>query len=509
MRVACGRIGALFGVLAVVLFGAGAVALLSPGSAAAAAPSVRLAPTAPRVSVIDNAHVLVGDDQSRITAAAGRLTEPSRIIVVTARIGTGELESYLHGLGNQVDWNGSSYGTGTLVLAVGTDVRQAELRYGESLTAALDPHQDQIFSAMISGFSSSAWGDGFVSGLNTTGQAFAGALPDESGSGSSGGATAGPDTSHTGWIVFGALGVGALGYAGGKSVLRKRKDAKASRQEQRRRDELEAANSMTAGDLRPRIDQDQLLVASIPDSALQDQLEQDLNEAQSDLRSAQGESDPDVAKTDLDGVTAAVASIDRRISLLRQASDWKVAWADEVQTVRDDDEKLMSTVAEITAFPANAPSTPDLSAELNTLEADVREGRTPIAEGLGRLMTLARVRRTALHQASEQLAALQLARENEQRRQQELARQKLQEQRAEQERQHRNRYNGRGGGGNAWLGWWIAGAVANSIGRSGGGGGGFGGGWSGGGGGGGGGGGFSRGGGGFSRGGGGGGSRSF
>jgi uncharacterized membrane protein YgcG len=381
MRKAFGRIGSLLATLAALFLGSGALALLiaGPASAAAIGPghlaagqhsslpargAAVLALAAPSVTVIDNAHVLDSADRSRITSAAKALTEPDQVVVVTARVGTGDLVDYLHELGSQVGWDGTEFGARTLVLAVGTDIRQMDMYYGTDLAAALDQHNDPIFSSMTSSFRQGDWGGGLTAGLRAVGEAFAGTLP----STDTGTDFAGkPGTSHTGWWILGGLGVGALGYSGGKSALRKRSEQRAKKAEIRRRDELTAANAVLAGDLRARLDQDQLLVNSIADSPLQDQLERDLNEAQTDLRSARGESDPDAAKTDLGTVSAAIDSIDRRISLLRKASDWKVAWAREVQTVRDESAALADAIAKIAAFPATPLRAPDVSVKLYTL----------------------------------------------------------------------------------------------------------------------------------------------
>lgn len=482
MRTAFGKVGPLLATLAALLLGSGALALLAAGPAGAApakAGSMILA--APSVSVIDNADVLTSAEQDRITAAARRLSEPDQVVVVTARVGTGDLVNYLHDLGSQVGWDGDQFGAGTLVLAVGTDIRQMDMYYGSDLAGALDPRNDPIFAAMGPYFKQGDWGGGLTAGLGAVGQAFAGTLPStETGTDYEGK----PDPSHTGWIVFGGLGVGAVGCAGGKSLLRKRKETRAKQAEERRKDELTAANSVAAGDLRARLDQDQLLVNSIEDGPLQDQLEQDLMQAQSDLRSAQGESDPDAGKKDIDAVTDAIGSIDRRISLLRQASDWQVAWSQEVESVREDADRLRKVVAEIAAFPATAPAAPDLTAQLTTLETEVREQRTPIAAGLGSLMTISRDVRTRLQQADDQLESLEQARRIAERKRQEEARQQAEaEAQRQREQEQTSYYNRRGGNGSAWIGGWIAGSILSGGRRGGGGGwGGGGGGWGGGGG---------------------------
>jgi len=339
-----------------------------------------------------------------------------------------------------------------------------DLYYGANLTSTLDPGQDQIFDAMGPQFKSGNWGGGLVAGIRMIGQAMSGTLPPaETGTDYQGGSE---PASNTGWWVFGGLAVAGAGYVGGRKLVAKNRDKKAAEAEKARLAKLSGENLNRVAELRARLDQDQLLVPSIPDGPLQNQLEMDLKAANADLFSAGADTNPVQAGKELQTVGAAIESLDRRVALLRKATGWEVAWSEEVQQFRDSSETLRQLTAEITAFPAQAPSAPDVSETLDTLQADVREGRKTIEVGLGELMTVGRDLRTRVHQATEQLDSLNQARQAQRRQQEAKARRE-----AEQERAEQDSYRGGGRSGSGWLGYWIGSSMGRSRGGGWGGGG--------------------------------------
>lgn len=531
----------------VLLVGAPAAAAPSTAPAAHAAPVASVAEflhppapalqqrvlvAAPRLTVLDDADVLSSSDERRIATAAARLPGSPRVYVVTGALGGDTIEGYLDDLGSRVGWTGSSsrpaVADDVILLAVAPTERKLAYYYGTDFSA-LNGADDAVFEAMGAEFGDRLWGAGLLAGLDTVDGAFDGDVPvSDSSSGNDDGRPG--QQSHAGWWLILGLGGAAVLYGVGKSFLRRRKERQAGKAETARRERQKGLNLTKGADLRGRLDQDQLLVPSIPDSPLQDQLETDLTAAQTDLRSAGAETDPDRAATELATVEEAVASLDRRITLLRKVSGWEVAWSDEVGRTRGLQTRLAAAISGVSALGATpsgirSAAGPEADAQvvttgLDALESEVREGATTIDAGLGRLMAVDRDLRTRVHHAEQQLSAVREAQQTEQRRRDEKRRQEADRARREQE-QRDDTFGGGGNSGSGWLGYWIGSSVGRSSRR---GGGWSGGGWSGGGrsGGGrsggfsggrsrGGGGGFSRGGGGgFSRGGGGGGgSRSF
>lgn len=499
------------------------------GSLGSPAPAVRdlALAAAPRLSVLDDADVLSSSDERRIATAAARLPGSPRVFVVTAALGGDTIEGFLDDLGSRVGWTGSASGPAVaddvILLAVAPTERKLAYYYGSDFSA-LNRADDAVFEAMGAEFGDELWAAGLVAGLDAVDGAFDGDVPT---TGSSGGNYDGrpEQDSHAGWWLILGLGGAAVLYGVGRSWLRRRKERQAGKAETARREQLKGLNLTKGTDLRGRLDQDQLLVPSIPDSPLQDQLETDLTAAQTDLRSAGAETDADRAATALAVVEEAVASLDRRITLLRKVSGREVAWSDEVGRTRRLQTRWAAAISGVSALgatPAGVRSAagPEADAQvvttgLDALESEVREGVTTIDAGLGRLMAVDRDLRARVYHAEQQLSALQEAQKAEQRRRDEKRRQEAERARREQE-QRDDTFGSGGGSGSGWLGYWIGSSVGRSSRR---GGGWSGGGWSGGGRSGGfsggrsrgGGGGFSRGGGGgFSRGGGGGGgSRSF
>lgn len=480
MRTVLRIAGLLIAAAAAVILSSGAAATaldhgLANGSPAGpAVPAAAEAGLAADATIIDGANTLNSSEEQRINSAVAALPDSATVYVVTARVGTGDLVDYLHDMGSRVGWNGSAFGPNTIVLAVATDIRQMDLYYGSNLTSTLDPGQDQIFNAMGPQFKAGNWGGGLVSGIKMIGQAMNGTLPPaETGTNYQGGSK---PASNTGWWVFGGLGVAGAGYVGGRKLVAKNREKKAAEAEKARLAKLSGENLNRVAELRARLDQDQLLVPSIPDGSLQNQLEMDLKAANADLFSAGADTNPVQAGRELQTVGAAIESLDRRVALLRKATGWEVAWSEEVQQFRDSSDTLHQLTADITAFPAQTPAAPDVSGTLDTLQADVREGRKTIEVGLGELMKIGRDLRTRVRQATDQLASLQQARAAEQRQQEAKARREAELADA-QAQAEQNSYRG-GGGGSGWLGYWIGSSMGRS--RGGGWGGWGGGGWSGG-----------------------------
>lgn len=527
-----------------VALGAGVVLLAGTPVAAASAPAAGVAvvavvaalpgharpaaalASAPKLSVLDDAEVLTSSEERRISTAAAKLPGSPRVFVVTGSLRGDTIEGYLDGLGSEVGWTGSesrpAVADDVILLAVAPTERKLAYFYGPDFSA-LSGADDAVYEAMGADFKNRQWGPGLLAGLDVVDQAFDGDIP-TSGS-SSGNYDGRPEpSSHAGWWLILGLGGAAVLYGASKSFLRRRTERKAAEAEKARREQQKGLNLTRSADLRGRLDQDQLLVPSIPDGPLQDQLETDLTAAQADLRSADTETDPDRAATDLTAVEQSIASLDRRITLLRKVSGWEVAWSDEVAMTRGLQTRLASAISGVTqlgAAPAGirSASGPEVDAQvvtagLDALEAEVRNGSTTIEAGLGRLMAVDRDLRTRVHHAEQQLSAVREAQQAEQRKRDQQRRQ--QQERAQRDQDQRNdTFGGGGNSGSGWLGYWIGSSVGRNSRR---GGGWSGGGWSGGGRSGGfsggsrrSGGGFSRGGGGgFSRGGGGGGgSRSF
>lgn len=524
--------------------GAGVVLLTGPpASAAVRTPAVttisspgpvqhgRMLPAAatvaaPEVTVLDDAGVLSSSEQRRINSVASALPGGPRVFVVTASLDGNTIDGYLDSLGSQVGWTGSesdpSVAHDVILLAVAPTARKLAYYYGTDFSA-LGGADDAVFEAMGAEFGNRQWGPGLLAGFGVIDRAFAGDIPaTDTSSGNYSGRPA--PSSHAGWWLILGLGGAAVLYGAVKSFLRRRRERKAGEAEAARRKQQQGLNLTKAGDLRGRLDQDQLLVPSIPDSPLQDQLEIDLTAAQTDLRAADAETDPDRAATDLTTVQASIASLDRRITLLRKVSGWEVAWSDEVALTRGLQTRLTAAIDGVTRLGAapsgiRSASGPEadarvLTAGLDAVESEVRTGSTTIEAGLGRLMALDRDVRTRVQHAEEQFSAVREAKQAQQRKREQQRRQEQDRARREQEGRD-DRFGGGGNSGSGWLGYWIGSSIGRSSRR---GGGWSGGGWSGGGRSGGfsrgsrgGGGGFSRGGGGgFSRGGGGGGgSRSF
>lgn len=435
--------------VAAVIIGSGVAAVAANRQGSSADPMIRIPSTPPARALIatgtifDNAATLDSSEVRQINAAIKELPSSVRVIVVTARVGTGELVDYLKNkMGSKVGWDGSTFSHDTVVVAVATDIRQMDIYYGSDLTGTLNPAQDQIFSAMGAKFRDADWSGGLVAGITAIGQALGGTLPAPDRGNDYQGET--KKKSNAGWWVAAGFGVAGLGYAGGKNLLRNRRQKQTEAAEKARLGRLSGDNLTRVAELRARLDQDQLLVPSIPDSPLQDQLEMDLKAADADLNTAAMETSPEQGAKELEKVSAAVESLDRRVALLRKATGWELAWADEVQQTRDRSTELGRLTAQITAFRAAAPTAPELITTLNTLEADVREGRKSIEVGLGELMTIARDVNGRAYHAEQQLSSLREARDADERRQ-------VRRQRETQAQAYQDSY--RGGGG--WLGYWI------------------------------------------------------
>lgn len=496
-----------------------AAAAQAPGHPASAA---QLAAAAAGVTIIDDADVLSSSAESRIRSAARDLPSSVRLYVATADISSGDLTGWLDEQGSRVGWSGSGAQANALILAVAPSIRKMDAHWGSGVE--LNSYQEDIFSAMSSDFADRDWAGRLIGGISTAAQGLSGGL---SPSGNSSGGSSGNTNSHTGWWFLLALVGGLFGWSFLSSLRRKSADRKAAATEKARLDRVAGENLTTGSDLRARLDQDQLLVPSIPDSPLQDQLELDLTAAQSDLRFADAMGDADEQAQHLASTSASVAALDRRIALLRKAPGWEVAWSQETEAARVQLRGWTDLVAAIQAMSA-APVTGVVPAQpgtdLDRIETQVRTGALALETGLGQLMTLERTIRSRIQDSTAQLDSLKKAHQLAERQAQAAADAQV---RAEQANS-RNQWSGGSGSGSGvssgWLGYWIGSSLARSRYRGGGGGfgGGFGGGgWGGGGGFGGGGssrtfgrssggGGFSRGGGGgFSRGGGGGGSRSF
>ncbi|MDQ2846151.1 MAG: TPM domain-containing protein [Actinomycetota bacterium] len=462
------------------LLGAVAAVYLSSGAALAAAGST--------ATIVDQATVLGSSDRAQLTRAITNLPQDAHVFVVTAGYSQdlnnpNELDQFLQAQGERVGWNGTEWDADAIIVAVAPKAHDSGLYCGADMRAVCAVGFDQIRGTMSPGFRDGDFGAGLLAGVTGVGQAMAGTLP-----------TAETDTNYagqpqnsppTGWYVIGGLGVAALCYGGVKKLMQSSKDKRAAAAEQVELARLKAENGLTVSGLRARLNQDQLLVPSIPDSAVQDQLGLDLTAAESDLRSANTASDPRQEATELMAVSAAVDSVDRRVTLLRKASGWEVAWAAEVDATRARAQRLTELIGQIAAFPATAPTAPDYSANLDTLEGDVRETRKIIEVGLGELMTIDRDLKTRVQQADQQVTSLQQARELDRKRQEEMARQDQLDQQFQQGSSYGNSYGGRGNG--ALLGWLIGTAMSRrsggGFGGGGFGGGGFGGGWGGGGGG--------------------------
>ncbi len=476
MRTVLRCIGPPLAAAAAVIIGSGAAAVAADRHGSSADPVTGTSATASRAliaagTIFDNASVLDPSEVRQINAAIKELPSSAKVIVVTARVGTGELVDYLKNkMGSKVGWDGSTFSRDTVVVAVATDIRQMDIYYGSDLAGTLNPAQDQIFSAMGAKFRDANWSGGLVAGITSIGQALAGTLSAADRGNDYQGET--KKRSNAGWWVAAGFGVAGLGYAGGKNLLRNRRQKQTEAAEKDRLGRLSGENLNRVAELRARLDQDQLLVPSIPDSALQDQLEMDLKAADADLNTAGIQASPEQGAKELEKVSAAVESLDRRVALLRKAIGWELAWADEVQQTRDRSTELGRLTAQIMAFRAASPAAPDFSATLNTLEADVREGRKSIEVGLGELMTIARDVNGRAYQAEQQLSSLREAQDADERRKVRLQR--------ESEAQTYQQDSFRGGGG-GWLGYWIGSSMNRRGGGWGGGRGRGGGGWGGGG----------------------------
>lgn len=461
------------------------------------------------VTIVDDANVLSASDESRIRSAARTLPSSVRLFVATADIRSGELTGWLDNEGSRVGWTGSGASSSALILAVAPAVRKMDAHWGSSVR--LNAYEDDIFSAMSSDFADGDWAGGLISGVETASSALSGDLSPGSGSGTNNSGSSGNSKSGNGWWLILALFAVMVLIVVFTRVRRGITERRAAAAEKTRLEGVRSDNLSTTTDLRTRLDQDQLLVPSIPDSPLQDQLELDLTAAQSDLRFADAMGDPDDQQKHLRTTAANVDALDRRIALLRKAPGWEVAWSQEVEASRTQLRDWADGVSAVKALGA-APVTGDVpdrpAQDLNRIENDVRTQTIALETGLGQVMTLDRAARAKVQDISTQLDALKKAALAAERK---AAADRLAAQRA-QDRDDRG--SGSGGSGFNWTSFWLGNAVGRSSSR------GWGSGWSSGGGGrsrtfGGGGsrsfggGGFSRGGGGFSRGGGGGGSRSF
>lgn len=478
----------LFGALTVAYLGSGAATAAVDPAAVASGPTVQAmqfiqpqVATGSTATIVDQASVLSSSDRALLTRAVSGLPQAAHVFIVTADYtedlnNPDELDQFLQSRGEQVGWTGTQWDDDAVVLAVAPAAHDSAVHCGANTGSSVcAPGTDQIRGMMSPGFRDGDFGAGLLAGVAGVAQAMNGTLPtNQSDTGYPGRPK---NSSPTGWYVIGALGIAALGYGAAKKLRQSRTDKQAAAVERAELDRIKAENGLTVSALRARLNQDQLLVPSIPDSTVQDQLALDLTAAESDLRSADTASDPRQEAAELTAVGAAVDSVDRRITLLRKASGWEVAWAGEVDATRTKAQRLAELLAKIAALPATAATAPDYSATLDTLEGDVREGRTTIEVGLGQQMTIDRDLRTRVHQADQQLAALQQARELDRRRQEQKASQDQLDQQYQQS-SYRNSYIG-GRASSAWLGWLIGSAMSR---RGGGwGGGGFGGGFGGGG----------------------------
>lgn len=486
------------------------------GNAAHRVASAQLA--AASVTIVDDADVLSSSDESRIRSVARELPSSVRLYVATSDIRSGELTGWLKDEGSRVGWTGSGAASTALILAVAPDVRKMDAHWGSSV--GLDAYEEDVFSAMSSDFADGDWAGGLISGIETASRGLSGDLSPGSvgGSSTSGNSSRGNNSSGNGWwLILGLLALLVLVVVFRK-VRRGITERRAAAAEKTRLDGVRSENLSTTTDLRTRLDQDQLLVPSIPDSPLQDQLELDLTGAQSDLRFADAMGDPDDQQKHLRATAAHVDALDRRIALLRKAPGWEVAWSQEVEAARTqlrDWESGVSAVKALGAAPVTGEVSGQPAQELNRIENEVRTQAVALETGLGQVITLDRAVRTKVQDISTQLDALQKAAQ--------AAERKAEADRvaAQRDQDGGGWGSGSGGSGSNWTSFWLGNAMGRSSSR------GWGGGWSGGGGGWGsgggrsrtfgggssrsfGGGGFSRGGGGFSRGGGGGGgSRSF
>ncbi|MEJ7650671.1 MAG: TPM domain-containing protein [Nakamurella sp.] len=482
------------------------------GAHRTAAPLVASAQSvaAASVTIVDDADVLSSSDESRIRSAARKLPSSVRLYVATSDIRSGELTDWLDDEGSRVGWTGSGAASTSLILAVAPKVRKMDAHWGSSVD--LDAYEEDVFSAMSSDFADGDWAGGLISGIETASDGLSGDLSPGSVGGSSGNSNSGNSNSGNGWwLILGLFAVLAL-FVVFRRIRRGITERRAAAAERTRLDGVRSENLSTTTDLRTRLDQDQLLVPSIPDSPLQDQLELDLTGAQSDLRFADAMGDPDDQQKHLRTTAAQVDALDRRISLLRKAPGWEVAWSQEVEAARTqlrDWESGVSSVKALGAAPVTGEVPGQPAQDLNRIENEVRTQAVALETGLGQVITLDRAIRAKVQDISTQLDALKKAAQ--------AAERKAEADRlaAQRDQDSGSWGSGSGGSGSNWTSFWLGNAVGRSSSRGWGGGG-----WGSGGGrsrtfGGGGsrsfgGGGFSRGGGGFSRGGGGGGgSRSF
>ncbi|MDQ6658451.1 MAG: TPM domain-containing protein [Actinomycetota bacterium] len=436
------------------LLGALTAAYLSSGAGYAAAGST--------ATIVDRANVLSSSDRARLATAITALPQDAHVFVVTANYSADlnnpdELDQFLQSQGEAVGWNGTDWDADAVVLAVAPEAHDSAVHCGaDTGLAVCAANLDQIRGMMSPGFRSGDFGAGLLAGVKGVGQAMAGTLP-----------TGGTNTDYagqpqgsppTGWYLIGGLGVAALGYGGTKKLMQRNRDKKAAAADQAELARVKAENGLTVSALRARLNQDQLLVPSIPDSTVQDQLALDLTAAESDLRSADTASDPRQEATELKAVSAAVDSVDRRVALLRKASGWEAAWAAEVDAARTRGRRLTELIGQIAAFPANAPTAPDYSVELDALEGDVREGRKSIEVGLGELMTIDRDLKARVQHADQQFTSLHQAADLARKRQQEQDRQDRLGWQYQQGSSPGNAYGGRGS--SAWLGWLIGSSMS-------------------------------------------------
>lgn len=387
-------------------------------------------------SVEDGAGVL---DTGRLTSAASGLSVD--VVFVTFTSSGRDLDATLTRAGSAAGFSGSQARTGTVVLAVSTGDRQVGTYFGPGVT--LD--DTAVTDAMSGDFGNGRWTDGMLAGLDEVRSQLAGGTG--SSSGGSGGGLA--------WTLVGVLVLAVLGWLGYRRVQGHRLEEAATAD----RAERSAANGLTVVQTRERLDNLQILVHALPDGVDETRLSAELNDVDVALREIEGRltdsPDPHGEAAQLERMVAGLDRTERHLTLLRAGGGWEQLWNDEVARVRAEARRLVDDAAALHAeVPGDDLASPaDRDDELARLLAGVRDGRTPISQGLERLLAI----EDEVEQQEQAVSGRRAANAASQR-QAEQAR--VAAQQAEHDRQSRS-----GGWGGPGFGGGVGGGYGSGYGR--------------------------------------------
>lgn len=339
--------------LGLTLFAALVLVGLVPGTAFAAT-----------VKIEDQAGVL---DRAAITAAAEPVSDVT-FVVVTLRSSSTSIERDVKALGSDANWNGADWTSNSVVIAVNVESRRSAVYYGPGTPTSIENNIEGIRAAMTSDFQSGAWSDGVIAAMAEVQSTIA------------------PSYTWV-WILAAAavLVVGWLIYR--SATTRKQKQAAKVAEEQQA-----AANQLTAVELRQRIEELEVLMETVPDGPHRDPLENDLSDVDVTLRRREergGLSGTDLGVTadqdrqNLDGLGSVLDHVATTLALIRQDTGWQDLWNDAVTAIRQRIDVLERSQTELAGADDFEPmDTSPLDLQLATMASSVRDGTTPVVDGL-------------------------------------------------------------------------------------------------------------------------------